>query len=528
MTLRIIEGFDWLPTTDDNQTIISLLGAAQYYQAGSWFDIDGMAEWRVSEDTAFDYGKALQINYVDAQFNTLNRMVYPVLAKNEGWQGYRCFIGADHTGYIGAVFMDAINGLTHLTIRCAEYGMIKVYRGTSRETLLATSAPGSFYTNEWFFLEVRAKIADVGGLVEVRINTKTVISLVDADTCNGIRPLFDLVGFQGRTSSGSEAWTENIKIDDWYYCDGDGTVNKGFLGNVRVKTMAVIEAGTSTDFVVAGSQPLATLGERTDRTGNIIRTNVSPYNAYNTLLRRVLVGDNTTITEIRFTPSDTATNVSTKPVVYADNLGKPGALIASGAANLGFTANVEEILTLATSPAVTAGTYYWIGLVMSTNTWGLSPYVSSTELIGYVATSSYDAPGVLSALSVAPEVAFYAVTSTLMENWQAVQNEDMGETSYVRSSTVGDYDLYDLDPSINAPFVHGIQARLGMRQDDATQRIAQAVVQIPGGTASEGQDFYLNQSFSIYRDIFELNPDTGVFYSGTEANDAQVGPKVVT
>jgi hypothetical protein len=111
-------------------------------------------------------------------------------------------------------------------------------------------------------------------------------------------------------------------------------------------------------------------------------------------------------------------------------------------------------------------------------------------------------------------------------NWQGARNILMSDSIYDYSPNIGDYDLYDMDPILNAPLVHGIQTRMGLRQDDATQRVAHSIIKT-GGVEFEGTvDHYLNQSYTYYFDIWELNPDTGVGWTGTEVNALQAGPKV--
>lgn len=110
-------------------------------------------------------------------------------------------------------------------------------------------------------------------------------------------------------------------------------------------------------------------------------------------------------------------------------------------------------------------------------------------------------------------------------NWQAASNPQLTDASYVYSSTPGEEDRYELDPIINAPYAHGVQMRGAYRMDDATQRIARNVLETSLGTTVEGTDKYVNQTYTYYTDIVEINPDTGVEFTGTEVNGLSVGPK---
>lgn len=110
-------------------------------------------------------------------------------------------------------------------------------------------------------------------------------------------------------------------------------------------------------------------------------------------------------------------------------------------------------------------------------------------------------------------------------NWETVQNDAIDDTQYVYASTAGYKDLYTITPSVPAVVVHGLQVRGAYRMDDATQRIARNLVK-SGASTSEGDDHYLNQTFTYYRDIFELDPATSLGWSGTAVNAAEIGPKV--
>lgn len=116
-------------------------------------------------------------------------------------------------------------------------------------------------------------------------------------------------------------------------------------------------------------------------------------------------------------------------------------------------------------------------------------------------------------------------SSPAATNWQSVLDTLLGASKFVYSPTAGDYDLYTVDPIVNAPLVHGVQVRGAYRQDDATQRVSRNLLKT-GGVLFEGADNYLNQSFSVHRDIWDLNPDTGLGWTAAQVNALQIGPKV--
>lgn len=117
-------------------------------------------------------------------------------------------------------------------------------------------------------------------------------------------------------------------------------------------------------------------------------------------------------------------------------------------------------------------------------------------------------------------------TAPAATHYGSVNNYALDDTKYVYSSTVGQRDLYGLNPILNTPGVHGIEVDGAFRQDDATQRVAHNTIQA-SGTDSEGVDHYTNQSYTFYSDIWETNPHTGVAFTGSEVNGLYVGPKVI-
>lgn len=110
-------------------------------------------------------------------------------------------------------------------------------------------------------------------------------------------------------------------------------------------------------------------------------------------------------------------------------------------------------------------------------------------------------------------------------NWQSVLNTALNDTKYVYSPTAGDRDLYNIDPILNTPLVHGVEISGAYRQDDATQRFIKNTIR-SSGVSAEGVSRAINQSYTFYADIFETDPNTGVTFTGTAANALKIGPKV--
>lgn len=364
MTLRVIEGFDFMPSGLSDSERNRLWGAKHFYMSagvgGTVPDIDL---------GRFDFGNAWKSHFGNVAIGGNVRHIRPIGSyETEGIIGIAVWRSSAATNT--AVYVSFYNGISledQLTVCCFLNGVIQVRKGGPTGTIIQTSVTGVFYYDTWWYLEVKAGIASVGGYAQVRVNTEIVIDIPDADTQGGTATNFDCIAW------GVQHYNANtvagFLLDDLYMCDLHGTENNDYLGNVRVKTQFVTGNGSHLDFSIGGSSPAAT-------------------------------------------------------------------------------------------------------------------------------------------------------------NWQSVLNRNLDETKYVYTPDVGDYDLYTIEAILNSPVVYGVQLCTASRQDDATQRILHNQLKTLGGTLDEGVNHYLNQLYTYNTDIWELNPETGAGWTGTEVNGLQIGPKV--
>lgn len=111
-------------------------------------------------------------------------------------------------------------------------------------------------------------------------------------------------------------------------------------------------------------------------------------------------------------------------------------------------------------------------------------------------------------------------------NWQAVIGTALSDVEYVYSPTMGNADLYTMNPNATNQNIFGVQVVGAHRQDDATQLKSHLLLKT-GGTLYEGSDHELAQSYHYYRDLWELNPHTGVGWVAADLNAIQAGQKVL-
>lgn len=137
-------------------------------------------------------------------------------------------------------------GNAQATLCITTTGALMLARGSTSGTVLATSG-SALPVGAWNYVEAKLTIADSGGYFEVRVNGQSWAS------------------YTGDTKYSSSLATANsIKIfgltpavvayyGDLYICDGTGSVNKDFLGDVRVDTIFPSGAGAAAQFTPTGS-----------------------------------------------------------------------------------------------------------------------------------------------------------------------------------------------------------------------------------------------------------------------------------
>jgi len=103
---------------------------------------------------------------------------------------------------------------------------LEVWRGSTHlDSYLRLMMRGE----KWFWLEFKATCDNTSGSYEVRLNGLTIMSDTGVDTQGGSQGYWDNVRFGNFKS--------NEKIDHLYICDGSGSDNNDFLGNVTVHTI---------------------------------------------------------------------------------------------------------------------------------------------------------------------------------------------------------------------------------------------------------------------------------------------------
>lgn len=112
-------------------------------------------------------------------------------------------------------------------------------------------------------------------------------------------------------------------------------------------------------------------------------------------------------------------------------------------------------------------------------------------------------------------------------NYQAVQSPDLSKTSYVTTSVVGEYDLYQMADGSVSRIIYGVSARVGAWQGDATQLRVSAILKTEA-TEYENDSIATQSNRRVYAFNWGNNPYTGVAWTNEEINAVQVGGKLAS
>jgi len=205
---------------------------------------------------------ALYSNYEGVSFPSrgasyLRTGSYGYVQNNTG-KRFQCLPAEEHATLIvgEAIYRTVANSLheyrfrsdagvtQHVTIFVTTAGTIEARRGTSTGTLLGI-ASRSVPIGSWHYLEAKVTLSDTVGVVQIWLNDELVLNLSNQDTKNaGTKTVFDSIG-----SYSNQA----VYVDDFYVCNGAGSVNNDALGDVRVYGLFATADGANTGLTPTGS-----------------------------------------------------------------------------------------------------------------------------------------------------------------------------------------------------------------------------------------------------------------------------------
>lgn len=101
---------------------------------------------------------------------------------------------------------------------------LQLYRGG---TLVDTTVGLNLHQANWYYVEMKIKCNTSTGTYEVRVGGKTVLSATGVNTKAASNDYHDVAGFRPVAARAP-------RYDDFYICDGSGSVNNDFLGDCKI------------------------------------------------------------------------------------------------------------------------------------------------------------------------------------------------------------------------------------------------------------------------------------------------------
>jgi len=126
-----------------------------------------------------------------------------------------------------------------MNVRWLSSGEFCVRRGT---TVLATTSGLNLLQDVWYWVEFKVLVDNSSGTYELKVGAATVLSDTGVDTQIATNNYYDKV----RLYYGNPGTYHYY--DDLYVCNGAGSLNNDFLGNVKVTAIFPDADGNSSDF----------------------------------------------------------------------------------------------------------------------------------------------------------------------------------------------------------------------------------------------------------------------------------------
>jgi hypothetical protein len=102
--------------------------------------------------------------------------------------------------------------------------------GNPTDHAYVAHSTSQMFFDRWYYVELKVVLHPTNGSFELRINGKVEASQTGVQTTN---PAAQSLGSISRLGSYG-TFASGFGYDDWYLCDGSGSVNNNFMGDVRL------------------------------------------------------------------------------------------------------------------------------------------------------------------------------------------------------------------------------------------------------------------------------------------------------
>lgn len=158
----------------------------------------------------------------------------------------------DLGGYLYlATFVDI--GATQVFVVLEPGGTIAAYRGSATAGAISNLLGRStliLKSGVWYYIEIKVTINDTTGIVTVKINGATALSLTGQDTKQSANATANIIhiGQNGLGGASAANSTSLIYAEDLYICDATGSSNNDFLGECKVECLFPDGNGANTSW----------------------------------------------------------------------------------------------------------------------------------------------------------------------------------------------------------------------------------------------------------------------------------------
>lgn len=262
MALRWLEGFDWI---DSSWSPFSSTTQDLFRRRYGSFNISHF-EWATAA-TGRNGGTALQFGYGYSQGIRTMRLQDNLSNSTKVYTGF-AYKMPDVNWASGRIFMEIWSGdnrqFTMYTDAADGTFQLRPSNGTSG--MITTD---QLRLGAWYYIEVYVD-CQTSGEYEVRINGKSYSNTgVNCNSGYGYNEGWTSVAIN---NLGTVTANEDCKVDDWYVCSGDGTVNNNFLGDIKVVTLKP-NGDDTTDWTTSSGTAHYALVNDTPLSGDVEDTN---------------------------------------------------------------------------------------------------------------------------------------------------------------------------------------------------------------------------------------------------------------
>lgn len=187
------------------------------------------------------YGKALVFDFPDTEFVTAD------LGNHATWTigfAFRNNMEADFT------VLELRDGSTSQVELRFDGASAKVFRVTRAATTLGTGTK-VIANNAWYYVELKIVVNNSTGTVELRINeTADIGPLTSQNTRQSVTNQANRVAWKRTAVSVATQLlrSDQYSLDDIYVCDGSGSANTTFLGDMKIEVLRPSGGGNTTQW----------------------------------------------------------------------------------------------------------------------------------------------------------------------------------------------------------------------------------------------------------------------------------------